>query len=307
MMEKLRFDELFWQAWHASISPKLAWAFGLIIGVVSILLMMPDDTTAPNIFYFEKFVRIFSGQASDNWIWIFILLGFVLLFVVKTFGESNLIVSLSFVAGKTDLPNYPDTVRAMSKNFFRALLVEGMALFLILAIIGILSLPLWIAYTHNPQTMDLLSVLVLLTLIPIIIMIFFIRKYSLFYFLLSPLSLRGAIENAGALFSRFFFHSLLFSLFFSVLFILFTFCWKLVTLGIVAIVHWIAMPLGEEAISLVVSFVFFVWFAVFQQALWMAFFKSITSIRDTKIAVTEKETAFADSLPEIPPVKNQGV
>jgi hypothetical protein len=306
MMEKSRFDKLFWQAWHASISLKLAWGFGLIVGVASVMQTRPDASTS-DIFYFEEFFRILSERVSGNGIWIFFSLWFIFLFVVKTFGESNLIVALSSVAGKTGLPNYPNAARAMGQNFFRALLVEGIALFLILAIIGVLSLPLWIAYTRNPQVMDLLIVLILLTFIPIIVMIFFIRQYALFYLLLSPLSLRRAIETAGALFSSFFFPSLLFGMFFGVLFILFTFCWKLVTLGIVALVHWTTMPLREGIISLAVSFVFFVWFAIFQQALWLAFFKSIAGASDTKKAVAEKETAFTDSLPEIPPVKNRGV
>jgi len=55
---------------------------------------------------------------------------------------------------------------------------------------------------------------------------------------------------------------------------------------------------------LATSFVFFIWLAVFQQALWLAFFRSIADTRDIQKTVAEKSEAFAGNLSEIPPVKN---
>jgi hypothetical protein len=157
--------------------------------------------------------------------------------------------------------------------------------------------------------MNLLMILGLLTLLPIAIIIFFIKQYSLFYFLLSPVSFRGAIETACTLFSKFFLRSLSFGLFFLALVVLFTFCSQMVILCVVFFAHKISVPLEEQIVSLVISFVFFTWFAVFQQALWLTFFKSIASPRDIVKATAEKEkeTATTVNIPEIPPVKNEGL
>ncbi len=301
-MEKLRFHEFFSQAWRASVSQKLAWVFGIIVGISSIAATRPD-IVLPYIFYLNKFTTpIFSEKVYSEAFLIFIWLA--LLFVVGVFGEGNLISSLSYISGKTNFSNYPNTPKAAKHNFFRALLVDGLALCLLLIAIGIISLPIGIASARNPDAMRLLTTLGLLTLTPIIIVIFFIRQYALFYFLFSPLSLRGAVETASALFSRFFSRSLAFGVFFVALTIFFTFCVELITLGIVFLARQISVPLEEGLVSLVASFVFFVWFAIFQQALWLAFFKSIAGTRDTQKSTEEKSAVFTDNLPEIPPVKN---
>lgn len=299
-MERLRFHEFLLQAWRASISKKLPWIFGLIIAVASIAETRLN-AGIPDTSSFDELIGIFGGKSSDEWLSIFLWI--IFLFVISTLGKSNLIVSLSSVAGKTGLKNYPDTARAIGKNFFSALLLDGLAVFLLLAVITILSLPLWIASLHNPEAMTPLISLGFLTFIPIIIIIFFVRQYALFYLLLSPLSIRGAIETSSVLFSRFFFPSLLFGLFSFALTTLFTFFLNLVILSIVVLSHKVSLPSGDTSISLATGLVFFSWFSVFQQALWIAFFKAIAGTHDTQKATAEKETAIANNnLPETPTI-----
>lgn len=300
-MERLHFREFFLQAWRASISRKLPWMFGSVIAIASIAETRMN-TVLPDTASFDELRGIFGEKDPGEWFSIFLIL--VLLFIVGTFGKSNLIASLSAIAGKTGLPNYPDTVRALGKNFFRALSLESLALLSLLLSIGILSLPLWIASSRNPEAMLPLTTLGLFTLIPIVIIIFFIRQYALFYLLLAPLAIRGAIETGASLFSRFIFQSLFFGLFSFALTILFTFCLNLVILGIVVLSQKVSLPLGEAGVSLATGFVFFAWFAIFQQALWLAFFKAIAGAHDTRKTVAEKDAAFTDNnLPEIPPAQ----
>ena len=122
------------------------------------------------------------------------------------------------------------------------------------------------------------------------------------YLLLSPLAIRSAIETGAGPFSRSFFPSLMFGMFSFALTVLFTFCLNLVILSIVVLSQKISVPLQEAGVSLAIGFVFFAWFAIFQQALWLAFFKAIAGTRDAKKTVAEKEAAFTDNnLPEIPP------
>lgn len=300
-MEKLSFYEFFLQAWRTPISRKLPWVFGVIIAIASIAEMRLNSGM-PATSSFDELGGVFGEKDPSEWLSIFLLL--ITLFIIGTLGKSNLIVSLSFVAGKTGLPNYPNTVRAIGKNFFRALFLEGLALSSLLLAIGVLSLPLWIASSRNPEAMLPLTTLGLFTLIPIVIIIFFIRQYALFYLLLAPLAIRNAIEAGSLLFSRFIFQSLFFGLFSFALTVLFTFCLNLVILGIVVLSQKISVPLGEAGVSLAAGFVFFAWFAIFQQALWLAFFKAIADARDTRKTVAEKDAAFTDNnLPEIPPAQ----
>lgn len=301
-IKKWDFYEFFLQAWRASIYQRSAWVFGLIIAVATVVTLRLD-IVLPHISSSEKFAfMIFSEGIYGEMLLVFLWLA--LFFAVSAFGKGNLIVSLSYLAGKISPPNYPRTAKAMRKNFLRALVVDATALFSVLAAVGIILLPLGIASASNPNVMNSLITLGLLTLIPIIIIVCFIRQYTLFYFLLSPLSLRGAIETSCALFSRFFVKSLLFGLFFGALVIFFTFCLELAILAIVFLARKISVPLEEQTISLATSFVFFIWLAVFQQALWLAFFRSIADTRDIQKTVAEKSEAFAGNLSEIPPVKN---
>jgi hypothetical protein len=298
-MERLSFYEFLLQAWRASISKKLPWVFGAVIALASI-----SETRLgahlPETASFDGLIGTLGEKSSGEWLLIFFWL--IFLFVIGTFGKSNLIASLSFVAGKTGLPNYPTAARAIGKNFLRALFIESLALLLLLLVIIILSLPLWIASSSNPEAVAPLTTLGFATLIPIVIIIFFIRQYALFYLLLSPLSVRSAIETGAGLFSRFVFPSLLFGLFSFALTALFTFFLNLAILSIVALSGKVSIPLGETAVSLAAGFVFFAWFAIFQQALWLAFFKAIAGTRDTEKTAAEKEAAFADNnLPETPP------
>jgi hypothetical protein len=307
VMKKLPFYEFFLQAWRASISPRrVTLILGLVVAISNIVASRLD-IVFPYIFSLNKFTLMFPekiyGEAFFIFLWV------VLFFVIGVFGKGNLIVSLSYMAGKTGLPNYLNTFTALKKNFLNTLKVELLALFSLLAVSFIILLPLGIASANNPNVMNLLIILGLITLLPIAIIIFFIKQYSLFYFLLSPVSFRGAIETACTLFSKFFFRSLSFGLFFLALAALFTFCLQMVILGVVFLAQKISLPLEEQIISFAASFVFFAWFAIFQQALWLAFFKSIAGMRETQKVVVEKEkeAALAGNIPEIPPVKNEGL
>lgn len=302
-IKKLPFYEFFLQAWQVSISArKKILILGLIVSISNIAASRLD-IVSPYIFSLDKFTLIFPTRIYSEAFLVFIWLA--LFFFVGAFGKGNLIVSLSYIAGKVGLPNYPNTFGALRKNFFRTVVIDVAAFFSLIAAIAIILLPLGIASAKNPNVMNLLLTLGLLTLIPIVVVIFFIRQYSLFYFLLSPVSFRGSIETACALFSKFFLKSLSFGLFFVLLTAIFTFCLQFIILGIVFAADKISLPLEEQLVSLAVSFVFFAWFAIFQQAMWLAFFKSIAGTRDTQKVATEKENVLVgDNLPEIPPVKN---
>lgn len=300
-MERLDFRMLLLQSWNASLSKRLPWVFGCIVAVSGIMETRLQ-TDIPDTVSFDELLEALSAKSIDEWFLLFLIL--LSLFALGTFGKSNLIAALSFVAGKPNLENSPRTLHAIGKNFLRAFFLESLILLLLLMAAGILSLPLWIASSHNPDAMTPLITLGFLTFLPIAIIIFFIRQYSLLYLLLSPLRIRGAIETAANLFSRFLFPSLLFGVFSLTVTLLFTFLLNLVILSVVALLRQVSVPLEGATISLATGLALFSWFAVFQQALWIAFFRAIAGTSGTEKAVTEKESAFAETnLPETPPAR----
>lgn len=295
-MEKLDFHALLLQAWHASMTRRLPLIFAAVMAIANLaenrLLAGVPAAASP-----QELLQTFSAFLPRELLLLFLIL-FALL-AIDIFGKSNLIVSLSHVAGRKNLPNAPHTLRSIGRNFFRALVLEGIALLALLAAIGILALPLLIASFRNPETMSLLINMSVLTFIPIAVVIFFIKQYSLLYLLLSPVSIRGAIETGSALFSRFIFPSFLFGVFSLTLTALFTFCTHLVIVSMGMLLRASAIPFTETALALGVDFVSFTWFAVFNLALWIAFFKAIASTPAPEKTVPEK--TLADNLPDTPP------
>lgn len=278
---------------------KLPWIFG---GVVAVTGIIENQSGAEILGDHASFGSLFSMTTASPETILFPALVFIFLFGVGILGKSNLIASLAFVAGKTGLSNHPDNARAVGKNFFRALLLEGIALLALLAVIGILAIPLLIASSRNLEAQGLIAILSILTFIPVAIIIFLIKQLSLFYLLLSPVRTRGAIEVGSALFYRHIVPSLLFGLFALTLAVLFTFLTNLIILIVVLLFGKLSIPLPEIYASLAIGAAAFTWFAVFQQALWLVFFKSIAGPRVTETAATEKaEALISGNLPETPP------
>lgn len=301
MPEKLPLHSFLLSAWHASFSKKLPWIFGALLATLG-SIESRLGSTFPDTASFQEFLNIISEKSGETLLSLFLI--FVFLFCFDIFGKSNLIVSLSFVTGKTRLLNHPDTARAIGKNFLRAFLLECLAFLFLLAVIGILSLPILIASSRNPEVMNTLLGLGLLAFVPIALAVFFIKQFSLFYLLLSPLHIRGSLEIGSSLFSRFIFQSLLFGLFSFMLTALFTFSVNAVILGSTLLSKNPGLPFEDASIALVVGLAFFTWFGIFKQALWLAFFKFIAGPRETEEVVKEKESALDNrTLPEIPPAQ----
>lgn len=298
-MEKLLFREFFRAAWQASISKKLPWVFGVIISAVSILetklhITLTEATTP------DKLVHILTQKTPDEWLGLLITLTILLL--VGIFGRSNLIPALSFVAGKKDLPNHPHTPQALWKNFLRGICLEGVMLLVILFSVIILSLPFWLASVYNPEAITSLALFGALTLIPIITVLFFVRQYALLYLLLSPIGIRGAFEASCKLFSRYMLPSFLFGLFMFLLTLLFTFLLNLAILSISALATAIFLLPEKISLPLIISGICFAWFAILQQALWIAFFKAIAGTENKEEVVTEKTAPFIENnkIPDVP-------
>lgn len=295
------FREIFLQAWHATIQKKLPWIFGGLIGIVNLFEahLSFDMPETPDM---GALINTITQKTPEEWLWI--LASLILFLLLGILGRSNLIPALSFVAKKNDLANSPKSLVAIQTNFLRGFRLECLIFLIILSTVALLSLPLWLASMYNPGTVPLLMLLEILTLTPILIILFFVRQYALLYLLLSPVGIRGALETSSSLFLRFLFPSLLFGLFAFTLTLSFTFLLNLVILSITLLFRTLSIPLTEAFLLLPISGFLLSWFAIFQQALWIAFFKNIALTPDTQKTTVEEEAPLVNNkLPDSPPAQ----
>lgn len=299
-MEKTSFYKLILEACTTTFTKKLPWVFGSFVALSSLIesKINTDITNAPS---FEVLFQTVSQKSPQELGAVFFVLFF--LFILSAFGKGNLIVSLSFVTNKNNLPHHPTTLRALSKNFTSTFLLECIAFFFLVAIIGIFSIPVLLASGTNPGAVPILLNFAILTFIPIALVVSLIKEFSFIYILLSPLKIRSSIEASRLLFSRYMTRSFFFILLTLLLTGLFTFCVNLVILWITVLLEKISLSTTQESISFLISFLLFAWFTIFLQALWIAFFKSIARPKTNPI-VEEKEVAVERNIvPEIPPVQ----
>lgn len=292
-MEITPFHKLISEAWTSSRTKKFPWVFGVLIAGAGLIgsHMVAGLFAASSFSEFASLVREKSPEET-----VFLVLTFLALFASGVYGKGNLIVSLSFIVNKSKLPNHPHTLRAQVQNFARTFIIECLAVLILLVIGGILCLPFVIATEKNPAVVTMLQGFGLLTFLPLAIIVFLIKQYTLFYSLLPLLSLRRSIETSIALFLRFVSSSFIFTILTFLLALLFTFLVNLVILEITA--------LGISSIIIFVSFIFYAWYAVFEQALWLCYFKSIARPKDTSTGTKEEVTVLERSvLPETPPTQ----
>lgn len=300
-MEKLSFYKLILEAWYATFTRKLPWIFGSFVAI-SALIESRTNTDITRASSFEGLFQAITEKSPQELWFIFIVL--FILFVLNIAGKGNLIVSLSFMVKKERLAHHPTTAQALWKNFISSFFLECIALFFLVAIIGILSLPLLIASGTNKEALPILLNFAVITFIPLALIVSLIEQFAFLYLLLSPLPIRPAIETGSALFSRFIVRSFFFIFLTLLLTLLFTFFANLVILGIAALSEKISLPLGGPVTTSTISLALFTWFALFLQALWITFFKSIALPQEPEKVATEKEVEMSrDALPEIPPAQ----
>ncbi|MFZ2187303.1 MAG: hypothetical protein WAV46_01615 [Candidatus Moraniibacteriota bacterium] len=301
-MEKVYFHKLVLEAWVASRARRLPWIFGSLVALSGLIGTFMNADLAKISSLEELFRAIVQKTPQEVFFFSLLLLG---LFVVSVIGKSNLIVALSFIVHKHQLPNHPGTPRAVRNNFLRAFSIESLTLLFLLAVIGILCVPLLIASRTNPGALPTLISFGFLTFLLIALIVFLIKQFTLFYLLFSSLSLRGSIETGSFLFSRFMSLSFFFALFSFILTLLFTFFVNLVILGITVLWEKFGLSAGGMVLpSFALSALFLTWFAIFEQALWLAFFKAIASPQEKSKVAAETEGVLENGvLPEIPPTQ----
>jgi hypothetical protein len=265
-MEKTPFFDILVQSWNLSFSKSTYFFFGFFVAlpVASQFLLLPEQIT--NVTMLKEIIFASPGTS-------FLFFSSSFLFIL--FGKSNLIERLSLTHGAEGSPRPTPPRRSpwdLTKKMFLLETSFGVFLLSITLILAIPSAISLVAYQRIPEALSLLGLGVF---IPVVIMLFFVRQFSYYYFLLSPLRLKSAIERGTALFIRYRSPTFLFGMYYFFLTSIFTFSLNLAMLGGVVLFWKFFGDASKPILSFVGSLFFLSWFAVFKQALWFRFFMSL--------------------------------
>lgn len=289
-MEKISFFEILKESWDTSFARTSFFFFGFFIALpLAIQTIILPDTSLTEIAFLERITR--------HPLLVLILIS--LSFIFKLFGKGNLIVTLHRNDSETERAEpKPLSFRETAKNFKKAFLLDLAIALFFLALVFVLTLPSLISFLMFGTIPETLLVLSLLVLLPVIIISFFIREFSFFYFLLSPIRLKASFEGSAALFTKRRNLCLAFGLFATFQTLLFTFFLNLAMLGIVALSQKM-IPFLPETILIFAGTIFsLTWYEVWRQALWLNFFKHIATPKSP--APEETIDVLLEKVSEIP-------
>lgn len=274
-MKKESFLDFFIESWRLSFSHISLLLFGLFAALPLSLqwIILPSATgmTKGDQVSIEQFVE---GHPGTVMLFIVSALFFSLL------GKSGLVILLHHHTREAPLKKLP-SLSAFFRAFKRAFLLDGAIVLFLTGLTFILVSPILISLAFLSRVPDALNTLFLSAFFLMLVVMFFVREFSFFYFLLSPLGLRSAIEAATALFFKNRSLSLLFGIFFLLIWGIFTFFAIIVMLDIVVLFQKFLPQIPEKALLVAVSLLFFSWYKVFLQTLWFIFFRHLARPQDS--------------------------
>jgi len=298
-MEKISFYTLASVAYKKIFIQKTPWIFG---SVLALTLISEDKvfSSLKTLTSLEEVTAFLSRQSFES-VWPFLLIT-LLLALVHAFGQGNLITSLQFLIEGKKFAYTISKRKTLIRSTVILFLIETILFSILLGILGILSLPLFLASFVNTSALPLLTNLLLLTLLFFILLFSLLKQFIFCYALFSPLSLRSAFKLSVNLFYKHTSISIFFFIFTLFLSTLFTFFVNIAILGIVAIVKWLSLPLTQNTIEIFCLFAFFAGFSVFLQALWILFFASIAKSKDEPKEEKERVSASEQIAPDVPQI-----
>lgn len=300
-MEKTPFHQLLGFAWRLSRRSRILWFFGFFLALSPplnnlIFSRFFPEVTAEN---WRLLLSSFSGHSLP-----LVTLLLVLVFLLRVFGKSSLIVALPLALPQAKLPLHFKTLSPskLFKIWKQALSLEVLIFFFLLFLAIILSAPALFSYFYKPAVFDTLLLLSGATFFVLALLTFFVKELAFFYMLLSQLGIRASLENAYELFARFLPRCVAFGAYSLAVLLLFTF---FLDLFILTFGELLRLPAW---LTLGVSLFFLTWFSILYRALWFFFFRDLaTPPAPPEKVEMKKELLLKEKIPEIPSVENKGV
>ncbi len=281
-MTSFSFVDILSDSWRLSLRRRQLWIGGAILAL-PILAQTYYLADAPS--QSSELLSYITNHFRETSLFL------IITFVCSLIGKSCLILLLHRVSSRKDTPSI--SRRTLRQAIVRGLLIE-LSLLLFIFLVGfVLALPLLMAFMTLGAIPPVLHWLTLVVILPISLVIFILREFVFFYFLLTPgIRFKSALEASVALFQRNTSLSVQFFLFFLWGALLFTFSLNLVMLGIVALSHALFLSMADTSM-LVGSFVALAFYEIVRQTVWFLFFQKLATPQDpletTLPAILKKE------------------
>lgn len=269
-MERISVSTIILESWHLTRASWKFFLYGALLGLPSAVIIALLETQ-PTLSEAELATLVTNHLGY--------CISFFLVYLCSLFiGKSHLILSFQEYT-KKNFREHSLFPHLLLTPFMKALRIDLAFFFFALIILVLLALPALAATLMENNAVPALLLLGKLTLLPIIAIGYFIREFTYFYFLLSPLTFRGSLEAGSNLFFRQKSACLSFGLAFLLLILLFTFSFNFVMLSIVALLK--QMPLLPTTIGFfLAALIILGWYEVWRQALWFRFFQAIARPKD---------------------------
>jgi len=293
-MEKIQYLDIIKRAFVITWKNKFLWIFGflLFIGILPLELGAKRDLIVPVNSVAATYLKTYWEKYPATSVFIaivLILLAFILLLL-------RLISIAAIIKSANNIAVYKQSsilkIFFETKKYLGKLFILDFILISIFAIISsILFIPIVYLFSLGAYiSFGISSVIAGVMIICLIVLVYFLRKYSQIYLVLSEMRLKIAIESAYDLFERKAKESLLFG----IIAIGLRIGMALVSIAILIMVGIVITPLAllcyimfakagiviASALGLIIAIIAMMlaysWFELFIQALWVQFFQEIT-------------------------------
>lgn len=297
-MEEIRYIEILKQAFSLTWKNKFLWFFGFLVFLGSISFQFNYNFFQGKNSEAEKNLSYLGELFLQNRT-LFIVMSIALIVVALTLYVLKVLGSLSIIISANNLPLY----RQMKKNsilvnagkyFWRVVLLDLLLGFLLVAILFLVGAPVALLISFKSFGFAfIVGMLGVLIVIPLAVLLYFVKVYSLLNISLADTSLRFALESAQKLFLGKIKESLLMGL----------------SLWLTGMIFWLALFLAGSGVLLVgallgglvyafvskiavivIAVIFSLpvlagwiliasFFQAFSQVVWLIFFREISSLK----------------------------
>ncbi len=269
-MDKLSFIDILSESFQISRIQTRLFVFGFFIALplaVETVFLQTDGSLT-----LEK-IQLLTSHSSKE-----LTIFFVVALLSSLIGKSGLITMIDRLIRKKEHALSFPSLASLFRTTFRALRIDLVVIFFLISYLCILFLPVFLAALGGKAVPSVLYTFIFFAFLPVMAIVFLLREFTYYYFLLSPLAFLSSLRNAVNFFLRYQSACFSFGLFFLFLTALFTFSANLVMLGIVVLSEKF-IPQASMPLLFVGSFIL-AWYGILRQTLWLLFFHTLATPKE---------------------------
>jgi hypothetical protein len=307
-LESIDFPQILKNAWQITWKHRFLWWFGMLIalgsgGGMQYRSIGNQEKNSQGEMMMETWRRIMDHYGT--WIWIgvaVIIVLVIIVWVLRIISQAGIIRSLDQVS-RGEATNFASGFAQGKVYFWKIFFIDITISFLLLLLIIVFLVPVIFLFTNKAIVLGILIALMAVAIfIPVAVMAGYMRRYSYYYIVLANLDVREALENSYLVFRRNIIPSIILSLIFipiSIIFFLAIISAAIIIgasffiLGLIA--HFI---FSAVAVYIIIGIAILIFVAVvilfrsvfetFVQTVWYLFFKQIASEKIAETVLEEK-------------------